>query len=220
VVETQVLLQCKRICAFCFGLHEDDRVKKGQIAHIERAANVSLENAAFLCRKHHDDYDSRSRQTKGLTAGELKAYQQSLNDYLKSGGRPNSTRLTHHRTNRKDGITRISLEVYDRRASIYRVANEFVRTVLQDLKPDYGLIHKFAADTDEALFLFDEATANYLTQIYKRAIRVRTIGYMRNQAKGDEFISLAKEQTELATWFSEQFEEIRSRFAPFLQIRP
>jgi hypothetical protein len=43
---------------------------------------------------------------------------------------------------------------------------------------------------------------------------------MRNQAADEGFASSVKEQTDLATWFSEQFEEIRTRFAPFLQVGP
>jgi hypothetical protein len=50
------------------------------------------------------------------------------------------------------------------------------------LKPEFKEIFQFVTDTDEALFLFDETIAEYLAQIYKRAIRLRTIEYVRSQA--------------------------------------
>jgi hypothetical protein len=35
---------------------------------------------AFLCLEHHDEYDGRTRQSKGLQIGEAKVYRQSLYD--------------------------------------------------------------------------------------------------------------------------------------------
>ena len=78
-VETAVLTLSRRRCALCFGLHADFEVKRGQIAHIDRNAdNSAIENLAFLCIPHHDEYDSTTRQSKGLTAPELKRYRQEL----------------------------------------------------------------------------------------------------------------------------------------------
>lgn len=79
--ETQgeVLEACRRRCAICFGLHRDTGIKPGQIAHLDRdAANPSLDNLVFLCLEHHDQFDSKTSQSKGLTSDEVRRFRQEL----------------------------------------------------------------------------------------------------------------------------------------------
>lgn len=69
--------------------------KKGQIAHLDRnPANNELDNLAWLCFDHHDQYDSRTSQSKGLTIGEVKRYRGQLYqavEEMRVGKRPPST---------------------------------------------------------------------------------------------------------------------------------
>ena len=54
-------------------------MKKGQIAHLDgNWANNAEDNLAFLCFDHHDEYDSKTSQSKGLTEQEVKAYRKQL----------------------------------------------------------------------------------------------------------------------------------------------
>lgn len=77
--ETDILLQCGRRCCLCFGLHGDLEPKRGQIAHIDHDASNNLAtNLAFLCLAHHDEYDSRTSQSKGFTIHELRTYRDRL----------------------------------------------------------------------------------------------------------------------------------------------
>ena len=77
--QTELLRRSRRRCCICFGLNGDIGVKKGQIAHLDQdRSNVSLDNLSWLCVPHHDDYDSIPRQTKGLTAEEVKSYRNDL----------------------------------------------------------------------------------------------------------------------------------------------
>lgn len=78
-IQERILCESRRRCAFCFGLNNDLNRKKGQIAHIDRnSSNSSEENLAFLCLEHHDEYDSKPSQSKGLTPRELTQYQKEL----------------------------------------------------------------------------------------------------------------------------------------------
>lgn len=86
---------------------------------------------------------------------------------------------------------------------------------MQDMNPAYPEIFKFVADTDEALFLFDDTIADYLALLSKRAVRLHAVAAMLARAYGG---SLPEENTELGDWFSRQFEETKTRFAPFLQL--
>lgn len=78
-VEQQVLTRSRRRCCFCAYLEGNWREQPGQLAHIDRNhANSSFENLAWLCLRHHNEYDSRTSQSKGLTATELKEYRDRL----------------------------------------------------------------------------------------------------------------------------------------------
>jgi len=200
-----------------FGLDGDTTEKEGQLAHVDRdSSNAIVENAAFLCTKHHARYDSVSKQTKGYTTEELIFYRGSLYEYLSgdSGAWPDTVAGT---TKTRKSVVSLSLEVYDRRVPYYRTTKSFIRNVIAEGKVELKEIFEFAADTDEALFLFDQPLAEYLVQLYKRAVRLRMVGRLRNIPNQDVG-KLAEEDAEILNWFSEQLEVVRSRFAPFLRI--
>ena len=77
--QVEVLAACRRRCAICFGLNRDTGIKPGQIAYLDRdAANQSFGNLVFLCLEHHDQFDSRTSQSKGLTSDEVRRFRQEL----------------------------------------------------------------------------------------------------------------------------------------------
>jgi hypothetical protein len=81
--EGKLLLQCRRRCAICFGLHHDSGVKRGQIAHLDQDPNNNdINNLAYLCLEHHDLYDSTSRQSKRISSGEVKVFKAELEEAL------------------------------------------------------------------------------------------------------------------------------------------
>jgi hypothetical protein len=78
-VEDELLVSSRRRCCICFGLARDFRVKSGQVAHLDRdSSNDDPDNLAFLCLEHHDQYDTRRSQSKGLTVGEVKTFRDEL----------------------------------------------------------------------------------------------------------------------------------------------
>src|SRR5262249_5107398 len=119
-----------------------------------------------------------------------------------------------NRTRRRKSAS-ISLEVYDRRISIYKTTIEFLRGVNAELKPDLHSVIKFGIDTDEALFLFDETISGYLSDIAKNAFRLRAASQTLDRGFTE---AASQEQLALSMWFYEQFAEVRRRFAPFLQV--
>jgi hypothetical protein len=217
-VETEVLTKCRRRCALCFCLDGDTSEKEGQIAHIDRnPSNATLANAAFMCTKHHARYDSYSKQTKGFKLEEVKFYQSTLYESLAlPGSWPDARRSKKHRAIRRSPSVGISLEVYERRIPVYRTVTQFIRAVVKDLKPRLPEIFKFAYETEEALFLFDESIAEYLDEIFSQAVRLHTVSVVLTRPGHRE--TLPEEETKLALWFTEQYKEIRTRFAPFLRL--
>ena len=81
-VLTKILIDCRRRCCLCFGLNRETQIKSGQIAHIDRnSENNDGENLAFLCLEHHDEYDSKTSQRKGLTIDEVRSFKDPLIPY-------------------------------------------------------------------------------------------------------------------------------------------
>lgn len=82
-VVADVLATSRRRCCICFALANDATEKRGQIAHLDRdASNDAPENLVYMCLDHHDQYDSRTSQSKGFTVAELKRYQAQLTRYI------------------------------------------------------------------------------------------------------------------------------------------
>jgi len=81
---SEVLFLSGRRCCICFGLDQDYSVKAGQIAHLDRNnQNSKPDNLAFLCLPHHDEYDTRTSQSKGWTLSEVKHYRDLLYSAVK-----------------------------------------------------------------------------------------------------------------------------------------
>ncbi|HEY7810949.1 MAG TPA: WD40 repeat domain-containing protein [Allosphingosinicella sp.] len=84
-MQTQVLLEARRRCCACFGLFNDLTLKKGQISHVDgNPCNNKASNLAFLCLDHHDELDSRTSQSKGLTPQEIRAFKGELAERVRS----------------------------------------------------------------------------------------------------------------------------------------
>lgn len=77
--QDEIITQSGRKCCLCFGIDSDYSEKKGQIAHLDQnPENDDIDNLAWLCLDHHDEYDSITSQSKGLTTGEAKRYRAKL----------------------------------------------------------------------------------------------------------------------------------------------
>jgi len=85
-IETRVLTMSRRRCCLCYG-YDNDLSKKmqGQIVHIDKdPGNNEFQNLVWLCLQHHDEYDSRTSQSKGITPQELKHYRDHIYGLLPS----------------------------------------------------------------------------------------------------------------------------------------
>ena len=125
----------RRRCCLCAGLKGDFSEKRGQIAHLNRdSSNYCDENLAFLCLPHHDEYDSCTSQSKGLTIDELKYHRKNLYESLDAlqpclgvmeqptkHRQSGSTRLTNGHLSRED------VDIYIAGLSYIRHARELSR---------------------------------------------------------------------------------------------
>ena len=82
-IRNRVLVDCRRRCCICYGLHRDTKRKRGQIAHLDQNRNNNaLDNLAFLCLEHHDEFDGRTSQSKGLTPQEVRQFRKELHEAI------------------------------------------------------------------------------------------------------------------------------------------
>jgi hypothetical protein len=83
-VEKEVLVSSRRRCCLCVFLNNLDETCRGQIAHLNRDRSDSrFENLVFLCLKHHDEYDTKTTQSKAFLPEEVQEYRERL--YRKNG---------------------------------------------------------------------------------------------------------------------------------------
>jgi len=82
-VTAEVIATARRRCCACFALSNDVSEKRGQVAHLDRdASNNARKNLLYLCLDHHDQYDSRTSQSKGITLDEMRLYEAQLARYI------------------------------------------------------------------------------------------------------------------------------------------
>lgn len=198
---------------------------RGQIAHIDRdASNSTEENGAYLCKHHHDEYDIVAKQSVRVMPEELKEARAQVFKYISEGGLATKTLVsgTRKTSGKRSGV---SLAVYERRLPIYQRTIEFIRYVLGAVNPKYPEIIKFGRETEEALFLFDEAVAAYLQELSRHAVRLQAVVKMREAATNSayplrtgNFEAWINEETGLVTRFTEQYDVARAKFVPFLRL--
>jgi len=118
--------------------------------------------------------------------------------------------------------SKVDIQLYERRLPIYEAAVEFVRYVVCDLRPKTDRIIQFSRATEQALFLFDRPTAEYLNELSTKAFHLHALVVEREGPVRDDdvrdFAAIAREECEISVWFTQQYEVIRQRFEPFLHL--
>lgn len=80
--EATLLMACRRRCCLCAHYQSDFSRKRGQIAHIDKdRTNAAKSNLAFLCFDCHDEFDSKSSQSKNFTQKEVRLCKEKLESH-------------------------------------------------------------------------------------------------------------------------------------------
>jgi hypothetical protein len=78
-VEAAVLIKSRRRCCLCYFWEGNLAQQDGQIAHVDRdPSNPAEDNLAWLCFRHHNQYDARQSQGKNVTRNELRHAREQL----------------------------------------------------------------------------------------------------------------------------------------------
>lgn len=78
-IRRSTLLQSKRVCCLCYHFRNKTKAIRGQFAHIDHnPQNNDVDNIAWLCLEHHDEYDGTNGLTARITEDEVKAARSNL----------------------------------------------------------------------------------------------------------------------------------------------
>ena len=158
VAQEDVLVRSARRCALCFGLDGSLERVRGQLAHIDGDhANSIAENLAYLCLPHHDEYDSRTSQSKGITERELRNYRNRLYDAILQG--------LHHPARDRGSAVRADYLEHDRRA--FQAGDELLpETYLRDFLRHVGVDHSYRTERlgriSQVVYLLQTESARFL----------------------------------------------------------
>lgn len=127
----------------------------------------------------------------------------------------NKNRLEHEKFAHE---LKIKFELFDRRyAQFEALKNYFAvqlrkgRNITEEDRLD------FRKETSGSFFLFDGSISQFIKEIDKKARRRE---HIRKRMALDETAdeTLIKEDEELSAWFKKQFDNLESRFAPYLRL--
>jgi hypothetical protein len=117
---------------------------------------------------------------------------------------------------------KLKLDLYDRRYKVFEAARQFIIHVMEGGNAEREGLVKFITATVETVFLFDEDIVKYLDTLLAKGARVQRLHTELGNSKlpeGEERDKKAKEQEECLNWLTEQFDELKTKFRPYLGFR-
>jgi ABC-type nickel/cobalt efflux system permease component RcnA len=127
-------------------------------------------------------------------------------------------RMADHNARMVEEIRRQSrIQQYERRATILRGTLRCLGLVLRDGRVPGEAIPCLLEATSEKEYLLDKSMCDYLRQIYTNCVTAYTY---RNQLEGSPANrhALVEAEHKLIAWLTEQPQELRQRFVPYLRL--
>ena len=114
---------------------------------------------------------------------------------------------------------KLRLDLFDRRYKVYDATRKFLSVILG--KADFldSQLFEFYAGTSDAEFLFESDVVDYLAELRKRAIDMRTHQHVFDPLPvGEERSRHVQAAHDQLLWLSEQITAQKSVFAPYLSF--
>lgn len=221
--EIEVLTKSGRRCTLCFGLNFITEVKlQGQIAHLDgNPLNNNFNNLCYMCLNHHDQYDTNTSQSKGLQKGEIYKHRKDLYQFIEKQKElvwADTSYDSSSVANMKNPPC--SIELYERRLMIYHAVTKLLGIITSSARVEHNNLLEFILGTEEALFLFDEEFASYLTKIYQHGTQLYLVSMrINNLPVVERPNALVYDEAELLEWFSKQYEVLREKMKSYSNIQ-
>jgi hypothetical protein len=112
---------------------------------------------------------------------------------------------------------KLRLDLFGRRYMVYDATRKFLAVIVQSSRFDNSQLFEFYAGTSDAEFLFDADVVDYLAQIRKRALNMRTHQKVYEPLPiGDERSRHVKAEDDQLLWLCEQITAMKTVFTPYL----
>jgi hypothetical protein len=113
--------------------------------------------------------------------------------------------------------TKLRLDLFDRRYKIYDAAKTFLAVIIRNATFTDSQLFEFNAGTLDAEFLFKADVVEYLNQIRKRALHMRTAQQLFEPLPvGDERSRHVQAAHDDLSWLSDQITAMTKAFTPYL----
>ena len=112
---------------------------------------------------------------------------------------------------------KLRLDLFDRRWQIYAATSKFVDAINNDPENVGSYMNDFNAGTSNAEFLFDSNVVNYIKEVRRRAVDMRTAHTLYQTERDGEQRTRNIEKFEAdRLWLIEQATAMTKTFAPYL----
>ena len=108
--------------------------------------------------------------------------------------------------------------LFDRRYKVYDATRKFLSVIIREATFTNPDLFEFNAGTSDAQFLFKPDVADYLAEIRKQALHLRTTRELltRPRITDDELARLAQAENDDLKWLGDQITAMTKVFAPYL----
>lgn len=228
--QADILFANRRRCPLCFSYYFDSSFKKGQIVHLDKNPNNnSPENLLYLCLEHHDEYDSQTSQSKGITKEEILKCNIELQEFLIKSkiqldepfNNTGEDKLNSIVPNTNEKVESISIELYKLRLPIYYSYRKFISKILQEATFELNDLYEFLDGIHEAVFLFGDEVNDCLSEIKTKAIQFRTAQKTltsKSRLSEKQRNKFEEVETKLFVWLAENFDKVNSVFEKHMRI--
>ncbi|MGE0471732.1 MAG: hypothetical protein AB7L09_26365 [Nitrospira sp.] len=119
------------------------------------------------------------------------------------------------------GREKFKLDLFEKRFAVFSGTRKFLTHILTDgnLK-DYNYLWEYRAAIGEAEFLFETDVTEYLEDIYKQALKLKTHSEeMSSLPAGPDRTQLNHELHEALSWLLDQLPQLKIRFSPYMKFK-
>jgi hypothetical protein len=115
---------------------------------------------------------------------------------------------------------KFKLDLFEKRFSVYKGTQVFLSQILRDAKFELEHLFKFRAETQDAVFLFDDDIINFLKEIDSKALEFwSSHKSLEGVPCGEERTKLCQKESELLSWLTKQLPKLKEVFSPYLKFR-
>lgn len=115
---------------------------------------------------------------------------------------------------------KFKLCLFEKRFAVYKGVQAFLTHILIEAKVDMDKLFEFRRDTQDEMFLFDDAISTYIKGIDHKALDLHTIvETYRPLTKGNERTRLCKQEAQLLRELTGELPNLKDVFAPYLKFK-